>query len=623
MAISVNRKHIYFKPDPKRVIARFFLPGGPERAVKIISRIMALSEEDALLTLNQTLRDFSDRHRNITRIFAKHFGHVHHLVVKAGFVPEQLTKERQLLIGSYFTHEYSIEAAAFFNPSMVEDPDQANLPEGHTRVIVSFRATGEGHISSVVFRGGVIDNHNHLEFKPAGKLVDEAETVQAHIYKKESFLNKLEEMHLHYPEVIVPIFSRLGDEFPHHDLQNRIDDFVRNNEMNFITEQVIQAVKWLANSHYQITFSLDTAISERVIFPIASTESNGIEDARFVKFTDDDGTVKYYSTYTAYNGYAIMPKLIETQDFYSFRIMPINGRNAQNKGMALFPRKINGKYAMLSRHDGENNFIMFSDHINLWEEPAQLLLEPTFPWEFVQLGNSGSPIETDYGWLVITHGVGAMRRYCLGAVLLDIDDPKKVIGQISEPILMPNENEREGYVPNVVYSCGSIIHKKELIIPYAMSDYCSGIASISMDDLMEKMLPDYNKPGLHKTVRKEKGHRILLVEDEVIGQKIISGILKPEGYQVEVASDGLKAVMEIGKHPYDLIISDVEMPNFNGFQLLQFLRENKVDIPVIFLTGHTNPEDELKGLKLGATEYLKKPVQAELLLLKLKKLFER
>jgi len=623
MTISVNRKHIHFNPDPKRVIARFFLPGGPERAVKIIKRIMALSEEEALLTLNQTLRDFSDRHRNITKIFSKHFGHVHHLVIKAGEVPEKLTRERQLLIGAYFTHEYSIEAAAFFNPSMVEDPDQANLPEGHTRIIVSFRATGEGHISSVVFRGGVIDNHNHLEFKPAGKLVDEAETIQAHIYQKEAFLRKLDEMHLLYPEVTDSIFNGLGDEFPHHDLQNRMDDFTRNHEMTLLNEQVIQAIKWLANSHYQITFSLDTAISERVIFPIASTESNGIEDARFVKFTDDDGTVKYYSTYTAYNGYAIMPKLIETIDFYNFRVMPINGRNAQNKGMALFPRKINGKYAMLSRHDGENNYIMFSDFINLWEEPSQLLQEPVFPWEFVQLGNSGSPIETEHGWLVITHGVGAMRRYCLGAILLDLNDPTKIIGQISEPILMPNDNEREGYVPNVVYSCGSIIHKNELIIPYAMSDYCSGLASISLDDLLEKMLPDNDKSSKHKNNRKVKSHRILLVEDEVIGQKFISGILKPEGYQVDVASDGLMAVMEIGKHPFDLIISDVEMPNFTGFQLLQFLNDNKIDIPVIFLTGHTNPEDELKGLKLGATEYLKKPVQAELLLLKLKKLFDR
>jgi len=584
---------------------------------------MGLSEEDTLQTLNQTLRDFSDRHRNITRIFMKHFGHVHHLVKAAGYNPEMLSRERKLLIGSYFTHEYSIESAAFFNPSMVEDPDQANLQEGQTRIIVSFRATGEGHISSLVFRGGIIDKHNHLEFKPSGKLVDEAETVQDCLYGKESFLKKLEEMKLHDHDVVDEVMSSLGDPFPFIELQRNVENYIQHNEITFSREKVIQALIWLANSHYEITFSLDTAISERVIFPIADTESNGIEDARFVKFTDEEGEVFYYATYTAYNGVAILPKLIETKDFYHFRIRPLFGKNAKNKGMALFPRKVNGRYAMLSRQDGENNFIMFSDVINLWDEPAQLLQEPRFPWEFVQLGNSGSPIETDRGWLLITHGVGAMRRYCLGAIMLDLVDPSKVIAHFAEPILMANEKEREGYVPNVVYSCGSIIHENELIIPYAMSDYSSGFASISMDELLEKMIPGEIRQKRHKGNKRDGLLRILIVDDDVIEQKILAAILENEGYEIIVAPDGLHALVELGKHHIDLVLSDIEMPNLTGYQLLEFMKSKEIDIPVVFLTGNTSQEDEIKGLSMGAIEYLKKPVQPGLLRIKLKKLFDQ
>ncbi len=622
MAITVNRKPVHFDPDPRRVIARFFLPGGPERGKKIIARIMALNEDDALQTLNQTLRDFSDRHRNITRIFMKHFNHVEHLVKGAGFDPDGLTRERKLLIGAYFTHEYSIESAAFFNPSMVIDPDQANLQEGQTRVIVSFRATGEGHISSLVFRGGIIDKHNHLEFKIAGKLVDEAETIQDHIYSRESFLKKLEEMKLHDHDVVDQIMSTLGETFLFRELQSNVETFIQKTEISFSQDKVIQAMIWLANSHYEITFSLDTAISERVIFPIADTESNGIEDARFVRFTDDDGSVKYYATYTAYNGVAILPKLIETNDFYHFRVRPIFGKNAKNKGMALFPRKINGRYAMLSRQDGENNFIMFSDVINLWEEPARLLQEPRFPWEFVQLGNSGSPIETDRGWLLITHGVGAMRRYCLGAAMLDLADPTRVIGQFSEPILMANDKEREGYVPNVVYSCGSIIHNNELIIPYAMSDYSSGFASVPLEELLEKILQGENFVKKAKQINREGVAKILLVDDDLVEQKLLTVLLEKEGYEIVVASDGLHALIELGKHHIDLVLSDIEMPNLTGYQLLEFMKSKNIDIPVVFLTGHTSSEDEIKGLQMGAVEYLKKPVQPDLLKIRLKNHFK-
>ncbi len=324
--------------------------------------------------------------------------------------------------------------------------------------------------------------------------MDEAETIQDHVFVKQAFTGKLEEMKCHDHDVVDRIMGELPDPFNFSELREVVRAHLEETQCEFPAEKFIKALVWLANSHYDVTFSLDTAIGERVIFPIASTESNGIEDARFVRFTEDDGSVRYYATYTAYNGVAILPMLLETDDFYHFKVSPMLGKNARSKGMALFPRKINGRYATLSRPDGENSYIMFSDIINLWEEPAQLLQEPAFPWEFVQLGNSGSPIETAHGWLLLTHGVGSMRRYCLGAAMLDRDDPTQVIGRIAEPILMANEKEREGYVPNVVYSCGSIIHHHELIIPYAMSDYSSGFVSIPLAELFDQLVATDHRP---------------------------------------------------------------------------------------------------------------------------------
>jgi len=619
MTISVNRKPIHFYPDPKRVIARFFMPGGPDRVKKIISRILQLSEYDALQTLNQTLRDFSDRHRNISRIFTKHFNRVYPMVKELGIEPESLTNARMLLIGSYFTHEYSIESAAFFNPSMVEDPDQTNLQGGQKRIIVSFRATGEGHISSVVFREGIIDKNNHLEFKVPGKLVDEPETIQRHIYHKDTFVTKLEEMQVNKPEIVAAVMSKLGDTFMYGELQAAVETAKKDFQLTFSKEKVFQSINWLASSHYEISFSLDTGISERVIFPISYTESNGIEDARFVRFVYDDGRVKYFATYTAYNGFSILPKLIETRDFYNFKVMPINGLSAMGKGMALFPRMINGKYAMLSRIDGENNYVMFSDNINSWEDEATLIQEPHFPWEFIQLGNSGSPIETDKGWLVLTHGVGAMRRYCIGAILLDLDNPTEVIGYLADPLLMPNEAEREGYVPNVVYTCGAMIHNKELIIPYAMADYSSGIASVDVDELFEKMLPAKTKTKRKAKINKP-GYRILLVDNDKENQSTISQLLVKEGYHVEAASDGVGALMEINKNSFDLIVSDMEMPNLTRVQLLEFLSDQKLKIPVVFLANNISKAPETNGLKTGSVEYIKKPVDNNVLVLRLKDL---
>ncbi len=486
MAIHVERKKIRFYPDSKRVIARYFLPGGEERAIIIIEKILALSDEETRFTLNQVLINFAQRHRNISRVFEKHCEQVKHVIERLDVDVANLSQERKLLIGSYFTMEYSIESAAFFNPSIVDDPDQTALGEGEKRVIVSFRATGEGHISSIVFRSGIIDKNNDMQFSDPGDLVDIPEAVKKHVYDKKAFLKKLHEMKIQ-KELVGMVMDQLGDQFIYGELQASIANCMSNTRLSTIKKKVINDINWLANSHYEITFSLDTALSERVIFPISYSESNGIEDARFVRFTDDDGDVTYYGTYTANNGFTILPKLIETKDFYHFRIMPINGEYAQNKGMALFPRRINGKYVMVSRLDGVNNYLMISDDIHVWHD-AMIIQEPLYSWEFIQIGNCGSPIETEKGWILLTHGVGPMRRYCLGATLLDLEDPAIVLGRTKEPLLSPNEEEREGYVPNVVYSCGATVHNSELIIPYAMADYSSTFASVSLDELFGKLV---------------------------------------------------------------------------------------------------------------------------------------
>ena len=252
------------------------------------------------------------------------------------------------------------------------------------------------------------------------------------------------------------------------------------------SELIINQMLWLAKSHYELDFSIDSVISERVIFPTSEAERNGIEDARFVKFTDDNGEITYYATYTAYDGQVILPKILETKNFYHFKALTINGEIARNKGMALFPRKIRGKYAMLCRIDGVNNYIAYSDAINVWRN-AKIIQTPKFHWELVQVGNCGSPIETGEGWLVITHGVGPMREYAIGASLYDLDDPEKMIGRLQTPLITPNPQEREGYVPNVVYSCGSILHNSNLIVPYGMSDYASTYASVNLNELLHEL----------------------------------------------------------------------------------------------------------------------------------------
>ncbi len=486
MQVSVSRKNIIFNPDPSRVIARFLFTDD-QRAINTIRYVLKMPEDAALSALKQTLRDYSMRHRNISKIFERNYNRVAHLFSHIDIEPDAIDYSRKILIGTYFTMEYSIESAAFFNPSIVEHPDQTEVGAGSRRVILSFRATGEGHISSIVFRTGILDTNNKLSLEPIGNMLEEAEHIRRHTYNKKLFAHKINQMQdvhgIIPPELIL---DKLNDDFTYGELRKCIEESRKAIHLASDKEYLFNQIIWLASSHYKLQFSLDTNISERVIFPVSANEKNGIEDARFVKFTDEDNKVKYYATYTAYDGVTILPKLLVTDDFYDFEIMPLHGEIARNKGMALFPRKVNGKYAMLCRIDGFNNYIAFSDNITVWRE-AKLLQQPKYPWELIQIGNCGSPIETEDGWLVITHGVGPMREYVLGATLFDLNNPEKELGRSKSPILIPNSNEREGYVPNVVYSCGSMIHNEDLIIPYAMSDYSSTYASVNLRELLNDL----------------------------------------------------------------------------------------------------------------------------------------
>lgn len=486
MKVEVHRKDIKFLPDTTRVITRF-LYTNDERAINTIHSVLNMTANETSSALNQVLRDYSMRHRNISKIFERNFNKIAHLFSHLKINPELLDITQKILIGSYFTMEYSVESAAFFNPSIVEHPDQSETISDEKRVIISFRATGEGHISSIVFRTGILDKNNNLSVEPVGRMLEEAEHIRRYIYDKESFKSKLSEMQDF--QAVIPydlILDKLNDNFTYVELQTCIEEARKNIKLTSENDILLNQIMWLASSHYELDFSLDTNISERVIFPVSANEKNGVEDARFVKFTDENNEAIYYATYTAFDGTSILPKMLDTRDFYHFRILPLHGEIAQNKGMALFPRKVNGKYAMLCRLDGFNNYLAFSDNVTVWRE-AKLIQQPIFPWELIQIGNCGSSIETDEGWLVITHGVGPMREYVLGASLFDLQNPEKETGRLTSPLLIPNDGEREGYVPNVVYSCGSMVHNEDLILPYAMSDYASAYATVNLRELLNEL----------------------------------------------------------------------------------------------------------------------------------------
>lgn len=424
----VTRQPLLLRPNPARVVVRPFKPAteprdlnptDKTRANHIVDRVLALDSETASLQLADVLENFESRHRNLLQHFEERAAEM-----EEAFRPHaKFTKVQRQLVGAYFLNEYSFEASALFNPSIVRHPDQSDAPEGGCRYILSLRAVGEGHISSLTFRSGSIGANGDVVIDPTARLAA-------------------------IPKIISRTTGPSGDEV-------------------------------------ELAFTPEDDISERVIFPVTDSQLNGIEDARFVQF-EDGGPHAYYATYTAYNGRAIRSELIETTDFLSFRMTPLRGTAARNKGMALFPRYIDGRYAMIARQDNENLHLLYSGDLYTWDG-GQILLQPKFPWEFVQIGNCGSPVELDEGWLLLTHGVGPIRKYSIGAALLDKKDPSKVLARTREPIIRPEPAEREGYVPNVVYTCGAMRHKEGIILPYAVSDTFSTFATIEIADLLQML----------------------------------------------------------------------------------------------------------------------------------------
>ena len=424
----MNRQALYLRPDPARVVVRPFKPATEPRHLNpvdkirancIVDRVLALDPASAEIHLAEVLENFQGRHRNLLETFEARADDMEEAFISHA----TFTKTQRRLVGAYFLHEYSFESSALFNPSIVSDPDQSNLPEGAQRFILSLRAVGEGHISSLTFRSGIVSSDGEVAVNDTARLAS-------------------------IPSILTREPGPNGDKI-------------------------------------EVVFKPDQDISERVIFPITDTQSNGIEDARFVEF-EDNGRKTFYATYTAYSGKGIRSELIETDDFVSFRMSPLIGSAAQNKGMALFPRKIGGKYMMIARQDNENLYLVSSDDLYTWDG-GELLLMPQFAWEFVQIGNCGSPIELDEGWLLLTHGVGPVRRYSIGAALLDKSDPSKVIARSREPLVRPDPSNREGYVPNVVYTCGALRHNGYIILPYAISDTFSNFATIRIETLMQTL----------------------------------------------------------------------------------------------------------------------------------------
>lgn len=481
-SLTIHPTGVTFRPDSTRVLIRPFIPGDTTRIVHIIGRALALSETECEEHLESVVSDFCERHVDIRTIWRLHYEKVKSHI----FSSRPLSEARQLYIGALFSGEYALESAALFNPSIVPHPDQSGLADGELRFILSLRATGEGHISSIEFRTGVIRADYSVTVDTPSRFVSAPAVDTNPSYRKSIFLHKLMEMGFEN-DWSTHVMESLGEVFTLQELEKAIHRAARGKSpLPREVQRTMECVRWLAESNYEVHFDPSIAVSERIIFPVSSNESNGMEDARFVRFVEDDGSVIYYATYTAYNGRAILPQLLETTDFLSFRALTLNGRAVQNKGMAFFPRRIDGRYAMISRQDDENLYLMFSDNPHFWSDP-RLLQRPGQPWSMVKIGNCGSPIETEAGWLVITHGVGPMRKYCIGAMLLDLEDPSKILSQLDEPLIRPEGNGREGYVPNVVYTCGALLHKKRLILPYGMSDTAATIVTMDISQLLEKL----------------------------------------------------------------------------------------------------------------------------------------
>ena len=478
MAVNVTRLPIRLVPDPRRVITRLFMPGEDNRIRSIVERLCTLSTADVEAMLDQVERSFQPLHPDIDDVFRKHFE-----VIQVR-LPISIPANDRLrrLIGACFTMEYSIESAALFNPSMVPALDQSGVPVGSVRFVMSLRATGEGHLSSIVFRRGVVDSAGRVSVDPPAQYSRTLSPILPSNFEKDDFIRELQALGAwnNYTEATMALLS---DRFTRIELSEAIDNRRAGSAVRGKAEESVDNLLSLTRAEYELAPLPNEDISELVIFPFSDNERHGVEDMRLVRFTADDGSCEYYGTYTAFNGFRIFPQLLHYRQSGNIKVHMLTGASAKNKGMALFPRKVQGKYAMVARLDNENLYFMESDDVTDWDT-ARILQKPRFPWEVIQIGKCGSPLETEAGWLLLTHGVGPMRQYCIGATLLDIENPCRVIGQTAVPLLMPAGEERFGYVPNVVYSCGGMIHAGNLILPYAMSDVATSIALVNLDELL-------------------------------------------------------------------------------------------------------------------------------------------
>lgn len=480
----VRRGSLVLHANPSRVIAKLFLPGqetlanGISRADQVINRVLAMSDEVAHATLEQTLALFADRHHDLPAILARHFGLIAHRLRDG--VP--VSAERQALLGAYFTQEYALQAAALFNPSMVAHPDQSGLQPGELRFLMSVRSVGEGHVSSIEFRTGILAEANELRLDEPGRYATIGQAAPRPMSRSLLKAALAEETDLARAGDVLDL---LPEDFDPADLDRAVASVQRDRLTRGSAGAAIAKIDWIVGCNYQVTFPADRPLSERVLFPYGPDESQGVEDARFTRFVED-GQETYYATYTAFDGANIAPHLIQTEDFCHFEVTRLVGVAAKNKGMAIFPRRVGGCFLALSRWDRESIGIARSADARQWNDVTTVQM-PERPWEVIQLGNCGPPIETDRGWLVLTHGVGPMRAYGIGATLLDLDDPTVIIGSLAEPLLTPNAEERDGYVPNVVYSCGGLVHGDTLVLPYGCSDSVIRVAFVDLPALLARL----------------------------------------------------------------------------------------------------------------------------------------
>ena len=472
--MNINKLPIKLNASVKAVITLLLNLPGEDRIRHVVQRVENMKEYEVSDQVKKVMKDFGNRHRNIREIFLHHFHKIENQYT-AGLT--HFSSQKKLLLGAFFTKEYSIQSAALFNPSIVPHPDQTGLKSNEQRFIMSLRATGEGHISSIVFQTGVIDEEGDITLDvPTGYYTCLKKNEDA-LYDKRFIQTRAAT----FPGFDFKVLDMLPDSFTASQAKN-IFKTILNQELSVIHS--ISIPEEMLDTNYELKDSSNIPFNEKVIFPNARAESMGMEDVRFVKF-EDGGQSCYYGTYTAYNGKQMRTQLIETRDFNVFKIRTLYGLAINDKGMALFPEKVNGKFVMISRQGGENISIMFSDDLYRWET-SDVLMEPRFAWELVQLGNCGSPIKTDKGWLLLTHGVGVMRTYVISAILLGLNDPTRITGRLDKPFIEADESEREGYVPNVVYTCGFIHHGNLLVIPYAVSDSATGFATIALDELLNE-----------------------------------------------------------------------------------------------------------------------------------------